>query len=237
MNNCVFSSLAPVAVHEVDGAIMAMKNLLSSAPRSDPMRPVLTHALAIAQTAISGQEEYLNEAILHFTEAIFLPFTAGQSLNIVQVLFYLSRAFLCRSEKSTQPEDVELSIEYLRYLHGLPLDVLDVPRRRIPTLLVQALAIRVKSNADDVTDGLEEMVSLCRGLLASDVSAGYPTTAITSLTGALVTLLTVFNRWGAVPPLDQTIECLREALEKCPPGPYSDEVSPQQSHRFQSFRR
>ncbi|KAI0300955.1 hypothetical protein BC826DRAFT_966599 [Russula brevipes] len=152
------------AVHEVDGDITAMKNLLSSAPRSDPMRPVLTHTLAMAQTVRherSGQEEYLNEAILHrlhFTEVIFLPF-AEQSLDIVQT------SSLFRVVES------------------------------VPTLLVQGLAVRVKSNAGDAMDGLEEMVSLCRGLLASDFSAGYPTTAITSLTGAL---LTVFNRWEEV---------------------------------------
>jgi chaperonin GroEL (HSP60 family) len=56
----------------------------------------------------------------------------------------------------------------------LSLDSFDVPRNDVTTSLIRALAIQVESEAGDGTRNIKEMVVLCRELLTSTLSAGFP---------------------------------------------------------------
>jgi len=122
-----------------------------------------------------------------------------------------------RSNRFKRPEDNRYSIEYLRYLRGLPPDSFDVPRNDVTTLLIRALATQVELEAGDGTRNIEEMVVLCRELLISDISADFPVDAFISLECAVTD---EFIRSQYIPLLDEVIECLRDAVKVCPPGSY-----------------
>jgi len=81
---------------------------------------------------------------------------------------------------------------------------------------VQALALQVELESGDVMHDIEEMTTLCRELLASDVSSSHLSSAIVPFSEAFLTrvYLTVQPEVG---PLGQVIDCLREALKLCPP--------------------
>ena len=88
---------------------------------------------------LSEDMEDSEKSIVHCTEAIFLlPISRGGHLlnNIFHLLFYIAIGLLVRSSKLEQPEGVNFSIEYLRYLCGLPLDSFDVPRKDVTSFLV-----------------------------------------------------------------------------------------------------
>jgi tetratricopeptide (TPR) repeat protein len=185
---------------------------------------------------LSQQKEDLSKSIVHCTEAILLPPVSrdGAHLNnALQLLFYLARSLLERSKKFKQPEDIEYSIEYLRYLRGLPLDSFDprVPRNLLTTLLIRALGIQVDLEAGDGTPNIKEMVELCRELLTSNISADFPIGAFQFLDQALIAE-TIRGR--PIRLLDQVIECLRDAVKVCPPDSYhlSIALANQLYHRF-----
>ncbi|KAH9000944.1 CHAT domain-containing protein [Lactarius hatsudake] len=146
---------------------------------------------------------------------VFLPPVswAGFSLNVVELLFHLASALLQRAKTFEQPRDTKYSIEYLRYLRGLPLDYFGLPKNVVTTFLIQALVI--ESEAYDGAQSIEEMMVLCRELLASDLSAGFPVVAFVSLVDAVNA---EFLRGGAVHLLDEVIECLRDAVKMGPPS-------------------
>ena len=62
----------------------------------------------------------LEQSILHFTEAIFLPNLFHGPLNAMKIFFNIARALVFRADKFRHPEDVTRSIIYLRYLGRLP---------------------------------------------------------------------------------------------------------------------
>ncbi|KAI9444133.1 hypothetical protein H4582DRAFT_2126044, partial [Lactarius indigo] len=62
---------------------------------------------------------------------------------------------------------------------------------------------------------VEEMVDLCRELLASNLSAGFPIAAFVSLVDVVNT---EFLRGRSVQLLDEVIECLRDAVKIGPPS-------------------
>ena len=130
---------------------------------------------------MSRQKDDHDRSIVHYSKAICLPPVSGvtPSLSIVEPLFYLAYALLERSKKFEQPEDVKYSIEYLRYLQGLPLGSFNVSRNGVTTSLIRALGTQV--GAEGGTQNIKEMVILCRELLTSDISADFPIGAFTSL--------------------------------------------------------
>ena len=83
------------------------------------------------------------------------------------------------------------------------------------------LAARVKANVGDPVEDINEMVILCREF-ASDTPPGYPTSSLQVLTGAV---LDGYYRGKQIQGLYQAIECLREALETCPPGSHQVRLS------------
>lgn len=203
----------------MDGNIAIVQNSLSFYPRSHPIRIISVHMLAIARLTrykLSEEKQELDKSILHYTEAIFLPpvYRGGRSLNAVQLLFHLASALLARSKDFEQPNDSKNSIEYLRYLRGLPLDSFGLTRNAITTSLIRALAIEVEFEAGDGTRNIKEMVVLCRELLASEISADDFTAAFLSLNNAVDTEA---DR-GRFAQLDEATECLRDAVKMCPPG-------------------
>ncbi len=175
--------------------------------------------------SLSQQKEDLDKSVVHYTEAIFLPSVSGaeHSLNIVQIFYYLATALLYRSEDFEQPEDVKYSIEYFQYIRGLglPLESFDIPIDVLTKLLIQALAVQVLLEAGDGTRNVEEMVVLCRELLTTDISADFPIGAFVYLKRAVNS---EFDKGRAVQPLDNAIECLRDAVKavdvSCQPKSY-----------------
>ncbi|KAH9179057.1 CHAT domain-containing protein [Lactarius sanguifluus] len=176
-----------------------------------------------ARYTLSQQKEDLDKSILHFTEAILLPPVScgGNSINIVEPFSYLALALLRRSEEFEQPEDIKYSIEYLRYLRGLPLDSFDLSRNTITTSLIDALGIQVTSEAGDGTQNVNEMVDLCREFLGPNISADLPVAAFMTL---CVAVAAEMARGWSVQSLDKVVECLRDASRLCPPGSESHPV-------------
>ena len=173
-----------------------------------------------ARYKLSQEKRDLDKSIAHCTEAIFLPPVSRNGLhlnNVFGLLFHLAFALLVRSENFEQSEGVKFSIVYLRYLRGLLLNFFDlrVTGNRVTTSLIQALAIQVKSEARDGTRNIQEMVDLCRELLTSTLSTGFPNsdTVFISLIAAVDA---EFFR-GRVQSVDQVIECLRDAAKMCSP--------------------
>ncbi|KAH9162890.1 CHAT domain-containing protein [Lactarius sanguifluus] len=211
--------MAPeLSIRDIDGDIADFQNVLSRYHRSHSEHIIGVHILAMARFArytLSQQKEDLDKSILHYTEVILLlPVSrGGHPFNIVQLLLFLAIALLCRSEKFEQPEDVKYSIEYLRYLRGLPLDSFGLARRTITTLLIQALGIQVKSEARDSTQDVNEMVDLCREFLGPNISADFPAPAFISLGLAV---MVEFTRRRSVQSLDKVVECLQDAARLCP---------------------
>jgi tetratricopeptide (TPR) repeat protein len=207
-----------VSIADIDARITSLQNTLSQFPRSHLKRITCVHNLAKAQFArykFSHQKDDLDKCIVHYTEAILLPPISDAKLgrNIVQVLFELSSALFHRSKKFDQPNGVKYCIEYFRYLRGLPSDPFKVSSNDVTTTIIWALAAQVKSGTGNVTQYIEEMVTLCRELLNSDISPDFLETALISLNDALND---EFNRGLSVQPLDDAVECLRDAVKVLP---------------------
>ncbi|KAI9462886.1 CHAT domain-containing protein [Lactarius psammicola] len=211
-----------LSIANIDGGITFVQNLLSRLPRSHSEHIDGVHILAMARLVrytLSQQKEDLDKSILYYTEAVFLqPVSRAQlSLNVVQLLFHLASALLDRSGDFDQPEDVRYSIDYLRYLQGLPLESFDISRKVVITTLIRALALAVKVQleAGDATRNIEEMVVLCRELLTSGNSTDFFAAAFPLLKDIVDAEV---NRGLPIQSLDQVIEFLRGAVQMCPPG-------------------
>ena len=153
----------------------------------------------------------LEQSILRFTEAIFIPPPWYKSfLNITQTFSQLAGALLCRADEFRQPEDVTRSIIYLRYLRGQPLESFDVSPSGVTGLLVRALRIQVDMKLGDERQDTEEMAVLCHELLKSDMST-------TDLNGCIMNLLRAVDAqsgrlYERQEHSDRVIGCLREAI-------------------------
>jgi tetratricopeptide (TPR) repeat protein len=170
-----------------------------------------------ARYQLSQDKKDLDQSIVHRTKAIFLPPISrdGPHLNgVFGLLFQLACALLGRSRDFDQPEDINYSIKYLRYLRELPLDSLNFPGHLVTISLIHALATQVTLDAGDGTQNINEMVVLCRELLTSK-STDIPVGAFKSLDQAVDAK---FNLGLPIQLLDEVIECLRDAVEVCPLG-------------------
>ena len=134
------------SIPEIDSTIAQWQHLLSIFPRSDPRRfePIIALALLQAQRyTLSNQREDLDTAIVNFAESILLsPLSRGPS--ILEELFLLAYALLLRSEVSRQPEDAICATKYLSHLRDQPHEIPRIPRDKVTTLLVDAVALQVK---------------------------------------------------------------------------------------------
>lgn len=209
-----------VSIADIDARITSLLNSLLQFPRSHIKRITCVHNLAKARFVrykLSRQTDDLDKCIVHYTEAILLPPISDAKLgrNIVQTLFELTSALFHRSEKFDQPEGVKYSTDYFLYLRRLPSDPFKVRRNDVTTAIIWALAAQVKSGTGNGTQNVEEMVALCRELLASDISQDILETAFISLHGAVNA---EFNRGRAVQLLYEVVECLQDAVKVLSPS-------------------
>ena len=108
----------------------------------------------------------LEQSILYFTEAIFLPLPwQGHSSNVIQIFFSIALALLSRAIDSRHSEDVTRSIIYFRYLHGQSrqsLEVSKVPVNDATGYLVLVLGLQAEMELGNVMQDIEEMAVLCQ---------------------------------------------------------------------------
>lgn len=187
-----------------------------SLPQSHPEPPLVLHDLAadrFESNGLSCQKEDLDEVIRLLTEDFSLP-SARPTRNGIQTLVELALALLHRFKKFGEPEDINSTIRYLRKLHDCPLDSFNVPKHAVTTSLVEMLATRVKGEAGDALEDINEILFYCYGL-NSDTSPGYLTSALQALTRAV---LDAYSCGKQIQSLDQAIGCLGETLKTCSPS-------------------
>jgi tetratricopeptide (TPR) repeat protein len=169
---------------------------------------------------LSQDKEDIDKAIVHWTQAILLP-PVSQAYQSGTLLANVAFALVERSKKFKQPHDIKYSIEYYRYLRGLPLGSFDVPRDDVTRSLIRALGAQVESEAGDGTQKIKDMVVLYRELITSTLSAGFLNAVAPYLSNAVTTEI---DR-GRVQSLDEVIEFLRDAVKVCPPDSYSVSIA------------
>jgi len=217
------SSIFPGRRHELDNDIFSLQNIVLSSSRSDPWRALRVQDLAKARFdryLLSGHQEDLEQSILRFTEAIFLPSPWGSCpIYIALILYPLSLAILLRAKEFRHPRDVECCVTYLRYLREQrredPIDLLI--QAPITATLVGALAVQAELALGDADQDIEEMADLCNEVLDSDIS-------ITSLTGTIMDFARAINVhfdvfFGERTPSKKVIRCLRKAITRLPDFP------------------
>jgi CHAT domain-containing protein/tetratricopeptide (TPR) repeat protein len=164
---------------------------------------------------MSRDERDLDKSILQFTQAILHPFhpLTKDGPNLIAALFFLTDALLRRTLMSRLPVagDIKYCIEYFYYLRDLSLEAFGVARDEVTALLVYALSLQTRPGSADVMSSLKQMTALCRELLTSDDLAGHPALAIKTLASIVSPLVALDTQ-----PLEQLIECLREANARLP---------------------
>ncbi|KAN0134178.1 hypothetical protein V8E53_007950 [Lactarius tabidus] len=212
------------SIADFDRDITFNQNALSLYyPRSHPghIHCVYNQAeLRWARYRLSQEKEDLDKSIVHSTEAILLPPVSrdGNLLsNVFELFFHLAFALIERSEEFEQSEGIQHSIEYLRYLRRFRLDSTTVTRPVVTTSLIRALNIQVILDSGNGARDIKEMVLLCNEILLSGKSAADDTVAFLYLSKAASE---EFNRGLPTEMLDEVIECLRDAVNVCPPGSY-----------------
>ena len=207
-----------MSIADVDHDITFLQNSLALYSRSHSEHINCVYQLAqlrFARYDMSQEKEDIDKCILHFTESILLPPSSQDTPHFVQHFFNLAFALLERADDFEQPEGVEDTIMYLRYLQRFPLDSFGVPRTIVTGSLIQALGVQVKWGAGNWTRYIKEMVVLCNELITSNKLADFPTDAFISLAEAAEE---EFTRGLSIESLDEVIECLRDAVKVCPPG-------------------
>jgi CHAT domain-containing protein len=124
------------------------------------------------------------------------------------MLLDLASILLQRSQESKQPEDIQSSVIYFRYLRDQfeSIETFDISRAEFATYLVVALSLKVELEIGDATEDIQEMAFLCRELLDPDMSKDYPMEAIMPFSGAVIT---EFEKRNAKEPSQEVIEVLR----------------------------
>ena len=206
------------STHEIDSSIMHFQLVLSISAQSDPCRPLFVLILALMRCRRNrrpNRREDLDKSIVHLTESILLPppSCSHHGSTILHTLYILACEFYTRSNVFRQPQDAIYAAKYLTYLRCQPHEISGVPRHRVTTLLVDALAFQVVLEAGNVMQNFREMAVLCRELLTLDKSDIDTTHLIHLIHGVVASKL----RMG-VPdkPLDELIECLRAARKRRP---------------------
>jgi len=217
-NDPIFSD----PLHELDSDIAKFRHVVATFPRTSPLRIGCIKALASAlaqRYILLRQVDDLEQSILHYTEAIFLPPHWDRHFpNITYDLLLTAQHLLLRAVHTEHPEDVERPVIYLRYLCGQSLEAFNVPLDMVKEHLVCALAQQVRLELGDVMQDIEEMTTLILELLNSDTRT-ISTRAITSFAEVIGTR---HGRWtkGKAPPT-KVIDCLRKAIIR---QPDSDEL-------------
>ena len=165
--------------------------------------------------AATCQASIEDQIILPLIEESPVPLTHPTSNHNLQKPIDFMPNLLHSPEKFREPEDVDSKIKYLRDLCDQPPNSLNLPHHEVTTSLVKLLAARVNEEAGYALEDIDEIVVLCRRLLTMDTPPELLTSAFQALTRAVLDEL---HRDRRVQPLDQGIECLREALKTCASG-------------------
>ena len=167
-----------------------------------------------------GQVDDLEQSILHYTEAIFLPPHRDRDiLNTTQIFFVTARLLLLRATRTEHPEDVKSPVIYLRYLRGQSPEAFNISPDEVKDSLMTALALQVELELGDVMQDIEEMADLVLELLNSDTW----TTSTDTITSFAAVVKHRYGKWGyGKEPRAKTIDCLRKAKIRLPD---SDELS------------
>ena len=189
-------------------------------PRTHPQRVSSVHCLALATRSrflSSRQQGDLEQSILSFTEAIYLPITRDTPppfQNIVEIFYRLALDILLRVKESRRPEDVKCCTRYFRYLHGQWHEISMKFTLHVTTALVYALAMQVELELGDVDQAIEEMADLCDELLNSDMSIQF-------LTGPIAAFARAIDAPFKIPfegkiRSEKVTDCLRKAIVRLP---------------------
>ena len=194
-----------------------------SPPRAYPCPLSHIHCLALGTGShflSFRQLDDLDESILTFTKAIYLPLTpvtqdaSSPFLNTVQIFYHLATRVFFHVKESGRPEDVRSCIKFLRYLHDQWHQVsmkFPVP---VATVLVQVLVMQVELELGDVDRDIEEMADLCDELLNSDISVQFVTIPIENFAGAINIYLKDHLGWKI--RSEKVTNCLRKAILRLP---------------------
>jgi len=212
----VLSSVLTVSILEIDKRISSCQNTLSSLHRSHSLRYFYLTNLAMMRCHRYNRlddERDLNDAILQFTEAIFLRFYRldKSDANPMEVFYFLAYALFCRSQKFKRQGDVRSCVKYLRYLRDRSFEAFGVPYVVVTQFLVKALALQLELEPDHYTQNIEEMSALCRELFTLDDEDPYLEAVVSSFALAVGDAVSSFGI-----PSEQVIECLREANTRLP---------------------
>ena len=217
IGNCliIFNFLGHL--YELDNDIYSLQNVVSFVPRSDPRRALCVYDLARARLVryyLSSQQDDLDQSILRFAEALYLPLPWG-SYPLIIVLFYsLTLAIFFRAKAYGQHSDVKCCIVYLRYLCGRRhQDPINVPILVTETL-VSALAVQVDLNLGDVDQDIEEMADLCAEILNSQTTISTRARHIEDFAAAISGQIQDF--FGGRVPSEKVLGCLRQAINRFP---------------------
>jgi CHAT domain-containing protein len=202
-----------------DIAFLQSAMLVFKLPRTSPGHARHVQLLALAlidRYSETKQQDDLEQAILRFTEAIFLPIPGDpRSLDIIEIFCYLALAISFRAEDFNQSEDVKPCIMYLRYLRGQWYKVPIHFASTVTATFVRILAVRAELEPGNVDRDIEEMADLCDELLNSETPAEvlkYPISAF------VVTVDGHFKDPIAGPrmPSEKVIACLQRAHMRLP---------------------
>ena len=132
---------------------------------------------------------------------------------ILGAFFFLALSLLRRSKLSNQPKDVIYAVKYFFHLRDQHHEIPRIPRHKVTTLLVEALALNVELEVGNVMQNIREMAVLSRELLTLETSDVNPTRLI-----ILIYVVVKSKLHPDVPdqPLDEIIEFLRAAREHRP---------------------
>ena len=195
-------------LHELDNNIYWFQTLLVSSPKSDPWRALKVYGLALLKFdryQLSRQQDDLDQSLLRFTEAIFLPLPWSSCPLTIAIFYSLTLAIFSRANAYRQHRDVKCCIAYLRYMRGQGL----IPMTEI---LVSALAVQAKLNLGDVDQDIEEMADLCGELLNSQTTI--PTGHIANF--ALAVCGRIQDLFVGRVPSENVLGCLRKAIIRFP---------------------
>ena len=155
------------------------------------------------------QKDDINKAILHLTESLLCPPLSWLAHGpiILDVVYSLAFLLFERSRVSKEPGDAIYAAKYLRQLRN-PAHTPFAFRQLVTGLLVETLALQMRSEASDVVRTLEEMTALTQELLTSDPSSDHATSASGRFARAVARKFP-----GPLPDRlwNQIIECLRLA--------------------------
>ncbi|KAN0131128.1 CHAT domain containing protein [Lactarius tabidus] len=225
---------------EIDGEILRYHHLLESLPLSDPNRPTLLLELTGLQSQrkeLSNQKSDLDNAITHSTEAILLLPTLLPTQDLVFEFFYLATLLCSRFSFYRQPDDLQSSIKFFRFLrvnfHSL--EAFDIPHTSgtLPTELFNALTYNLVLTPGNMVQDLEEMVALIPEFITPDILTHPSKTAIEVFTG-VVTATGMFCRKDTQLIANRAIQVLQEASVLNPDLVISSALATCLSARFQT---